>query len=139
MDDFISREAARLAMTALRQEDIDFFGTVIPECFPDASAIEAINKIPAADVVSRDCYDRILAENDTMREMLAQIGKKPGDKMDDVRSVRSVAEISDAVDEVLDFLNENSNCMPYHIYSALFDLVSGICPNCGADMKETGR
>lgn len=45
--------------------------------------------------------------------------------------VRPVAEISNAVDEVLDFLNDNSNCMPYHIYSALFDLVSGICPNCG--------
>lgn len=50
--------------------------------------------------------------------------------------VRPVAEISDAVDEVLDFLNDNSNCMPYHIYSALFDLVSGICPSSGADMRE---
>ena len=50
--------------------------------------------------------------------------------------VRPMTEISDAVDEVLDFLNENSNCMPYHIYSALFDLVSGICPHCGADMRE---
>lgn len=49
--------------------------------------------------------------------------------------VRPVAEISDAVDEVLDFLNENYNRMPYHIYSALFDLVCGICPNCGADMR----
>lgn len=54
--------------------------------------------------------------------------------------VRPVDEISDAVDEVLDFLNENYNCMPYHIYSALFDLVSGICPNCGADMHvEHGK
>lgn len=55
--------------------------------------------------------------------------------------VRPVAEISDAVDEVLDFLNENYNRMPYHIYSALFDLVCGICPNCGADMEKmiTGK
>lgn len=52
--------------------------------------------------------------------------------------VRHVAEISDAVDEVLDFLNATPNCMPYHIYSALYDLVSGICPNCGADMREQG-
>lgn len=50
--------------------------------------------------------------------------------------VRPVAEISNAVDEVLDFLNDNSNCMPYHIYSALFDLVSGICPNCGCAMEN---
>lgn len=50
MADFISREAAEAAMTALRQEDIDAFGMVIPECFPSASAIEALKKIPAADV-----------------------------------------------------------------------------------------
>lgn len=43
-----------------------------------------LQALPAADVVARDCYDRILAENDTMREQLAQVGKKPGDKMDDV-------------------------------------------------------
>lgn len=53
---------------------------------------DRINRIPAADVVSRDCYDRILAENDAMREMLAQIGKKPGDKMDDVRRVVTCKE-----------------------------------------------
>lgn len=46
-----------------------------------------IDDIPAADVVARDCYDRILAENDAMREMLARIGKKCGDSMDDVRPV----------------------------------------------------
>lgn len=49
--DYISREAALAAMTALRQEDIEAFGMVIPECFPSASAIDALNKIPAADVV----------------------------------------------------------------------------------------
>ena len=53
--------------------------------------------VPAADVVARDCYDRILAENDTMRKQLAQIGKKPGDKMDDVRPVPEggIGEMSD--------------------------------------------
>lgn len=50
MADYISREAAEAAMTALRQEDIDAFGMVIPECFPSASAIGALKKIPAADV-----------------------------------------------------------------------------------------
>lgn len=50
-------------------------------------AYVALKQFPAADVVARDCYDRILAENDTMRKQLAQIGKKPGNKMDDVRPV----------------------------------------------------
>lgn len=38
------------------------------------------------------------------------------------------AEISDAVDEVLDFLDEYINTMPYHVYSALHDIISGIRP-----------
>lgn len=46
-----------------------------------------IDDYPPADVVARDCFNRILAENDTMREQLAAIGKKPGDKMDDVLTV----------------------------------------------------
>lgn len=73
MGDYISREAAIKAA----------------KChYPKANEmIAGIVLVPAADVVSRDCYDRILAENDTMREQLAQIGKKPGDSMDDVRPV----------------------------------------------------
>lgn len=43
-------------------------------------------------------------------------------------NVRPVGEISDAVDEALDFLNRVSKLMPYHVYSALFDLIDGICP-----------
>lgn len=49
--------------------------------------LDDIDAYPPADVVLRSCYDRILAENDTMREQLATIGKKPGDKMDDVRHI----------------------------------------------------
>ncbi len=47
--------------------------------------LEAVGAMKPADVVLRSCFNRILAENDTMREQLASIGKKPGDKMDDVR------------------------------------------------------
>lgn len=47
-----------------------------------------------------------------------------------------IGEISDSVDETIDFLNSVSNQMPYHVYSALFDLVSGICSSSGADMRE---
>ncbi len=34
----------------------------------------AVEKIPAADVVSRDCYDRILVENDDMRAIIDTYG-----------------------------------------------------------------
>lgn len=50
--------------------------------------IRRINRVPAADVVTRDAFNRILAENDDMRAQLAKIGKKPGDEMSDVRRVR---------------------------------------------------
>lgn len=30
--------------------------------------IRRINRLPAADVVARDCYDRLLAENDRLRQ-----------------------------------------------------------------------
>ena len=43
--------------------------------------------IPMSDVVARDCFDRVLAENDVMREQLVTIGKKPGDDMSDVAIV----------------------------------------------------
>ena len=60
MEKYISLEAAVAAMTALRQEDIEAFGMVIPECFPSASAIGALNRIPAADVVSAEDYKHLL-------------------------------------------------------------------------------
>jgi hypothetical protein len=46
-----------------------------------------VKEIPAADVVTRDCYERILWENDIMRQQLADIGKAFAEKMDDVRPV----------------------------------------------------
>lgn len=58
----------------------------------------------------------------TIREM------KPAD-------VRPAAEILNAVDEAIIFLNNASHQMPYHVYSALYDLIYEICPNCGADMR----
>lgn len=82
MDDYISREAAILEFCddCMDREWCKSNGE-------SCSRIKNINAIPAADVVARDCYDRILAENDTMREMLARIGKKCGDSIDDVRPV----------------------------------------------------
>lgn len=39
------------------------------------------------DAVERDCFDRVLRENDIMRQQLAEVGKKPGDAMSDVCKV----------------------------------------------------
>lgn len=78
MADYISRETAYKTLTEYYHHSSGVQHTVLRE---------ALNLVPSADVVARDCYDRILAENDTMREMLARIGKKCGDSMDDVRPV----------------------------------------------------
>lgn len=75
MDDYISREAAK----AKKIYSVERRELVVP--------VAEIDWIPPADVVSRDCHDRILAENDTMRNQLAKVGKKVGDSMDDVRPV----------------------------------------------------
>lgn len=91
-DVFISRKQAAEALQAEHDQEVEAFGAEIPECFDAQLAIEILDSIPAADVISRDCFNRILAENDTMREQLAQIGKKPGDSMDDVKHVISFAE-----------------------------------------------
>ena len=50
--------------------------------------------------------------------------------------VRTVAEIDDAVYDAMYYLNSVSSQMPYHVYSALFDLICGIFKTCGADMRE---
>lgn len=75
MADYIIRDAAK----AKKIYSVERRELVVP--------VAEIDWIPPADVVARDCYDRILAENDTMREMLARTGKKCGDSMDDVRPV----------------------------------------------------
>ena len=102
-------------------------------------AISVISaEVHAADVVSRDCYDRILAQNDTMREMLAQIGKKPGDKMDDVRvALRSEWIINDVGDNTL--YAKCKHCLTTQVlYGG--KQPTNFCPNCGANMTtKTGR
>ena len=94
---------------------------------------EFLKNIPAADVVSRGCFNRILAENDTMREQLAAIGKKPGDKMDNVRPIR-IAKWECEEHQGLWFSRCSGDdgcggfvpgCTSYRF-----------CPNCGADMRE---
>ena len=46
-----------------------------------------VDKMPAADVVTSDCYNKVLWENDIMREQLASIGKGFAENMQDVKKI----------------------------------------------------
>lgn len=118
MADFISREAAK----AKKIYSVERRELVVP--------VAEIDWIPPADVVARDCYDRILAENDTMREMLARIGKKCGDSMDDVRpvvmGVWKTGHCTVCGIDVASRLDTWTNIQKFQF-----------CPFCGADMSLT--
>ena len=45
-----------------------------------------------AEALAFEAFNRILTENNTMRKQLAAIGKKPGDKMDDVIKLPAFAD-----------------------------------------------
>ena len=126
MSDYISREAA--IKTIMEHTGMTPIAKLAAET--------AICRIPASDVVARDCYDRILAENDTMREQLATIGKKPGDKMDDVRPVVRGRWNRYVHDKEL-WANYCSACNTY--LPPGMDWEPNFCPNCGADMREEGN
>lgn len=133
--DFIRREQMHKAN---RDEWQGVYGFVDCDIFEDNE--DMIDRVPAADVVARDCYDRVLAENDTMRKQLAQIGKKTGDKMDDVRQVVRAHWIYHE-DDYGDYY-ECSNCHDeYVVYEG--DMCWKHCPTCGAEMitgkEENGR
>ena len=122
--DFISRDKVHVQIERALCEGLPYHRT--------------IDEIPAADVVARDCYDRILAENDTVRKQLAQIGKKPGDKMDDVRTVVKAHWIYHE-DDYGDYY-ECSHCHDeYVVYES--DMEWKFCPTCGAEMEKmiTGK
>lgn len=125
MADYISREAAIKAA----------------KChYPKANEmIAGIILVPAADVVARDCYDRILAENDTMREMLARTGKKCGDSMDDVRPVVKASWKKDNSYAGPGLMNLRcSVCGEFGGTwrdCTLPSMLYKFCPNCGADMR----
>ena len=78
---------------------------------------QAVRDVAPSDVVSRDAFDRILAENDTMRAQLAEIGKKPGEEMSDVRRIRNERWELDC---------DHGRAGP--LYK---------CPVCGENCKET--
>lgn len=70
-----------------REDAINAVLEQLPVCFEMGAVESALTELPAADVVSRDCYNAILWENDVMRKQLAEIGKGFGQKMNDVTPV----------------------------------------------------
>lgn len=79
--------------------------------------IDFISRDEAIDNLCESCFMRNCSHDCDAIKAIRET--KPAD-------VRTVAEISDAVDEAIDFLNSVSNQMPYHVYSALFDLICGV-------------
>lgn len=126
MADYISREAVIKAA----------------KChYPKANEmIAGIILVPAADVVARDCYDRILAENDTMRNQLAEVGKKIGDTMDDVRPVvrgkwkKRMEEKETPYYKSFTPIWSCSECGTE--YDPSLCMTINFCPTCGADMRD---
>lgn len=145
MADFISRDdfAKHLAdiqygeaPTGRTGENIDYQNGVYAGF---DMAYVALKQFPAADVVTREAFNRILAENDDMREQLAKIGKKPGDKMDDVAKVKRGVWIDTPLDTFRKFESKCSVCgwsgvSNYDGYVDIFDF--NFCPACGAVMTE---
>jgi len=94
-----------------------------------------INMLPAADVVTRDCYDLILYQNDIMIRQLASIGKHFGEKMDDVKPVAhgKWIELPPACNGAL--LTKCSACN--RIFTDIqLGMVKHFCPNCGSCMTD---
>ena len=140
MNDSISRKNAKQILSALLIETAlnnnIGFKVDASDLYEDIAKNRLdtwLNLVPSSDTVDRKCYDQILSENDTMREQLAQIGKKPGDKMDNVRPVvKAHLDIFDA-DNILDPRMICSNCNAVDAPLIRWRY----CPICGADMRET--
>lgn len=130
MDEYIERKAA---IKAVEKNDCEGYATW------------AIKSAPAADVVTRDCYDRILWENDVMRQQLADIGKAFAEKMDDVVE-RKYGKWVDDKGNPVPWDEHNKNCPRHSAYcsecgewltaSDEYPVIGNFCPNCGADMRE---
>lgn len=129
MDEYVKRaDAVQCALDVATDLENDGF---IEEGGAAHTVGDWLDGLPAADVVARDCYNRVLAENDAMRAQLAQIGKKPGDDMSDVRLVvrGQWQETGDFSDEPIYWVK----CDKCGVSSPDYDYE--FCPNCGADMR----
>lgn len=83
---------------------------------------ERLLNLEGADVVSRDCFTKILLENDVMSKQLAEIGKRPGDKMDDVLSAVGVKRLKTTLKRC-----RNELCLKCGKYQ---EAHLGVCDDC---------
>jgi hypothetical protein len=140
MADYISRKTAKQILTALLFETAINNSTDLnaSDIYVDIAKNRLdtwLNLVPSGDVCAKDCYDRILTENDTMREQLAQIGKKPGDKMNDVRLAPSGKWILDTIYPSGVSLYRCSHCAK-KCFTFGSRPPEKFCSECGYDMRE---
>lgn len=100
--------------------------------------VEAYSEAFPADVVTRDCYDKILAENDTMRDQLYCIGKYPGDRMNDVKPVVK-GEWKWNDDNGYYYCSECGAVSPQEDQDGEYIDCPRFCPNCGAEMRKEAK
>lgn len=84
----------------------------------DSDLVAFLKNIPAADVVSRDCYDRLLAENDELRKV------RPI-----VRGKWKIAMLDHEA------FGERPRVYYCSVCNQIVTFRTFFCPNCGADMR----
>lgn len=87
-----------------------------------ARAVNRIIEIPAANVVARDCYDRLLAENDRLRE------ERPVTHGYWKRERNGIlyCSVCDAVSPAEDLYEESIVCPKYcHVCGSVMDMKGG--------------
>ena len=111
--EYIERDQAIRAVCDCRPHSCNFE----TDCAMGCQDVQALIKIPAADVVTRDCYDRLLAENDELRK------ERP------VRHGRWIIKTIRGEKRTVcsECLSETGTCYE-----------ENYCPNCGAKMDKDG-
>ena len=101
-----------------------------------------LGTIPAADVVARDCFDKILADNDDMRAIIDTYGGLENIQSTFVKLHEiETADVRPVVRAQWIYDNANLSCT-CPVCKAEYDTVScrgpNYCPNCGARMDKDG-
>ncbi len=143
MSDYISRETLVDAI-----EGIDWFhtnnrnelvhgGTSGMKTFLPTDEVErVVMSIPAADVVTRDCYDRLLAENDELQKVRPVVRgrwEKVGEQM--------LINLENAREQyaALGYPHRkifNLRCSSCRMVTMVDSSIAyDYCPHCGADMR----
>lgn len=130
MDEFVKRKTMlQFVLDACHEcrDSCEEFDGIYADC--NQCMLNGIERklldVPAADVVARDCYERILAENDVMREQLAKIGKRPGNSMSDIGRIETATVENVGKDEYWGYWYRCSSCGNDNTEGSVY------CSNCG--------